>query len=160
MHAENDTPSYTGLTKYTSEQDGYALWLPLGWNRFEMESGRRGMIFSPHPTFSDVGFSVDKTNLPYAVSKDDLPLLREGFQKGLANLPGAVIESLDEVVEEKILALEAKLTYLDQGQTKKRWIRIIYAGEAQLTLIAEGAPPEEFEYWLPMFYNIMTTMTI
>lgn len=78
----------------------------------------------------------------------------------MANLPGVAIETQDEVVEENILALEARLTYLDQGQTKKRWIRIIYAGAAQLTLIAEGTSAEEFEYWLPMFYNTMMTMTL
>lgn len=160
MHTENENPSYSGLTKYSSKQDGYSLWLPSDWNRFEMKSGRHGMIFSPNSSYSAVGFSVEKTQLPYIVSKDDLPLLQEGFRKGLENLPFAVIETVDEVIEEKILALEAKLTFLDQGQTKKRWIRIIYAGEAQLTLIAEGAPPEEFDYWLPMFFNIMATMTI
>ena len=160
MNAENTNPRYTGLKKYTSEKDGYALWLPSNWNSFEMKSDRRGMIFSPHPTFSTVGFFVEKTILPFPVSKKDLPLLREGFQKGLANLASLKVETLDEVVEENILALEARLTFLDQEQTKKRWIRIIYAGEAQLTLIAEGAPPEEFEYWLPMFYNIMATLTL
>jgi hypothetical protein len=160
MTTENNNPRYTGLVKYTSEQDGYALWLPTGWHSFEMGEGRIGMIFSPFPTLPAPAFSVEKTILPFVVSQKDLPLLREGFRKGLANLPGVAIETQDEVVEEKILALEARLIFLDQGQTKKRWIRVIYAGEAQLTLIAEGAPPEEFEYWLPMFYNIMTTMTI
>jgi hypothetical protein len=159
MPHENKNPHYTGLIKYTSEQDGYALWLPSDWHSFEMSEGRHGMIFSPHPSLPTAAFSVEKAILPYNVSKEDLPLVREGFQKGLANLPGVLIETQDEIVEDIILALDARLTFLDQGQTKKRWIRIIYAGEAQLTLIAEGAPPEEFEYWLPMFYNIMMTMT-
>jgi hypothetical protein len=160
MSNENNNPRYTGLVKYTAEQDGYALWLPSGWHWFEMGEPRRGMIFSPHAALPAASFSVEKTILLYAVSKEDLPILRKGFQKGLANLPDVVIETQNEIVEEKIMALEAHLTFLDQGQTKKRWIRIIYAGEAQLTLIAEGAPPEEYEYWLPMFYNIMATMTL
>lgn len=160
MADQRNNPRYTGLVKYASEQDGYALWLPTGWHSFEMGGGRHGMIFSPFPDFSAAAFSVEKTVLPFQVSKKDLPLLREGFQKGLANLPGVVIEKQDDIVEEKILAIEARLTFLDQGHSKKRWIRVIYGGEAQLTLIAEGAPPEEFEYWLPMFYNIMMTMTI
>jgi hypothetical protein len=160
MPAEKNNPRYTGMVKYTSEQDGYALWLPTGWHWFEMGEGRRGMVFSPQPALPAPAFSVEKSILPYKVSKKDLPLLHEGFQKGLAILPDVAIETQDEIVEENILALEARLTYLDQGQTKKRWIRIIYAGEAQLTLIAEGTSVEEFEYWLPMFYNTMMTMTI
>jgi hypothetical protein len=160
MSDEQNNPRYTGMVKYTSEKDGYALWLPSGWHWFEMGPGHNGMIFSPYPALPAAAFSVEKAILPYKVSNKDLPILREGFQKGLANLPNLVIETLDEVVEEKILALDARLTFMDQGQTKKRWIRVIYAGEAQLTLIAEGAPPQEFEYWLPMFYNTMMTMTI
>ena len=160
MPVENNNPQYSGLVKYTSKRDGYALWLPLGWHSFEMGNGRHGIIFSPNSALPAPAFSIEKTVLPYSVTKEDLPILKEGFQKGLSNLSPVEIETQNEIIEDKIMALEARLTFLDQGQTKKRWIRIIYSGEAQLTMIAEGTSPEEFEYWLPMFYNIMMTMTL
>jgi hypothetical protein len=160
MHRVNENPRYTGMKKYISEEDGYSFWYPSDWNLFAMESGRRGMIFSPYANFSAVGFYVEKITLPFAVSKKDLPILREGFQRGLGSLKSLLIESVDEIDEKSILALDARLTFLDGELMKKRWIRMIYAGEAQLTLIAEGAPPEEFEYWLPMFFNIMATLTL
>ena len=118
------------------------------------------MIFSPSETLPASAFLVEKTVLPYSVTAEDFPTLREGFQKGLAELPGCAIEHQDETVEGNLLGMEAVLTYLENGQPKKRWTRIIYGGEAQLTLIAEGSSPEEFDHWMPMFYNTMMTMRL
>jgi hypothetical protein len=39
-------------------------------------------------------------------------------------------------------------------------VRNIYWGDGQLILIAQGATVDEFQYWLPMFYNTMVTLEI
>lgn len=160
MAEERPGPRYEGVTRFTAKKDGYALWLPSGWHRFGMGKGHHGVIFSPYEDDLDTSFSAEKRTLRYKTTRNDLPTLREGFSNGLRSLPGVQIESEDDVVEAKIMALDARLTFLEGEQRRKRWVRVIYAGEAQLTLIAQGRTAEDFDYWLPMFFNTMMTLEI
>jgi len=148
------------MIKYVAEKDGYALWLPSGWYQFDMSKGHHGVIFSPYPDDVNTSFSAEKRTLKFKVTHKDVPVLREGFARGLAALPDVEIELQEEIIEAKLIAFDAKLTFLEDGQRRKRWVRIIYAGEAQLTLIAQGRTVEDFDYWLPMFYNTMMTLEI
>jgi hypothetical protein len=157
---ERSGPQYSGVTKYVLETDGYALWVASDWHRFKMHKGHRGVIFSPHADDYNTSFSAEKVRLQYKVGKDDLPALREGFSQGLKSLPGVEIESQDETPGQGIVAFNARLTYLEGEVRRKRWIRVIYASNAQLTLIAQGRTVEDFDYWLPMFYNTMMTIEI
>ena len=54
-----------------------------------------------------------------------------------------------------VVILEAKFTFTENGQQRKRWTKSMYWGEANLVFIAQGATVEDYEYWLPMFYNTM-----
>jgi hypothetical protein len=95
------------------------------------------------------------------VNPSDVNDLREGFMEGLQALPGVEIESTDESLSDTIQVFDARYTFLEGEQRRKRWTRNIYWGEAQLVIIAQGRTPEDFEYWLPMFYNtIMTTQIL
>ncbi len=153
-------PIYQGVRKYVDVEAGYALWIPSDWHRFEMTNGHHGAIYSPYPDSFDTSFSAQKNILDYKVTEDDVPLLREGFDAGLASLPGIEIESQDEIVTSTLITLEARFTFLEGEARRKRWVRNVYWGEGQLLLIAQGATPEEFQYWLPMFYNTMMTIEL
>jgi hypothetical protein len=37
---------------------------------------------------------------------------------------------------------------------------VIYWEKGQLIVMAQGATPDEFEYWLPMFYNALMTVEV
>jgi hypothetical protein len=156
--ADNDRPRITGLQKHV--EDGYALWLPIDWFRFEMSQGHHGVIFSPHADDLNTCFSAEKRRLKYKVKRADVAALSEGFMTGLKSLPALEIESQDEVIEGKIIAFGAQLMFQEGQERRKRWIRVLYAAETQLVLLAQGRTIEDFEYWLPVFYNTMMTMEI
>lgn len=160
MSEQRGNPQYTGMLKHVDQKGGYALWLPTGWYRTDMTAGHHGVIYSPYPDSIETSFSAEKRRLRHSVDKKDLPALREGFQAGLAALPGVAVESQDDVVTATLIMLEARFTFLEGEARRKRWVRTIYWGRGQLVLIAQGVTPEEFEYWLPMFFNTMMTVEI
>jgi hypothetical protein len=159
MPEQREGPRYYGMFKHV-DRGGYALWLPAGWRTVKMGKGHRGVIFCPYPGDIDTSFSSEKRRLAFKVTEDDLPTLREGFNAGLATLPGVEIESQDEIVTPTLITLEARFTFLEGEARRKRWVRVIYWGRGQLTLTAQGSSPGEFDYWLPMFFNTMMTVEI
>ncbi len=159
MRKASNRPVYHGMKKHVDTKGGYSLWLPSDWYKFELESGH-GAVYSPYRDSHETRLSAEKRTLDYAVSKGDVPVLREGFADGLAALPDIQIESQDETITSTLITFEARYTFTDQGQTRKRWTRLVYWGEGQLILMAQAATPEEFQYWLPMFYNTMMTVEL
>lgn len=155
-----DRPRYTGMIKHVDQEGGYALWLPADWHRFDMTGEHQGVIYSPYPDSFDTSFSAEKQTLPYPIRPKDVPTLREGFRAGLAALPGVEVELQDESITSTLTILEARFTFLEGEARRKRWVRLAYWGEGQLTLIAQGATEAEFDYWRPMFYNTMMTVEI
>ena len=156
--ADIDRPRITGMQKHV--EDGYAIWLPTDWHRFDMSQGHHGVIFSPYTDDLNTCFSAEKRRLKYKVKSSDAATLSEGFMAGLASLPAVEIESQEDVVESTIVAFGARLVFQEGAERRKRWIRVLYAAETQLVLIAQGRTVEDFEYWLPIFFNTMMTLEI
>jgi hypothetical protein len=126
-----------------------------------MVDDRRGVIFSPYPDDITTCFMAEQQTLEVSVKAKDLAVLRNGFLQGLEAMPGVEIESHDESVGSAgVIILEARFTFLDGEERRKRWVRISYWGTGQLTFIAQGATEEIFEYWLPAFFNIMMTVEL
>src|SRR5207244_1298861 len=92
------------------------------------------------------------------VRPDDLNTLHEGFLDGLRQLPGLQIESEEARTVDPLISLEARHTYREGDATRKRWTRVLYQGKVQLSIIAQGASPAAFDYWLPMFNTVMRTV--
>lgn len=153
-------PRYTGMFQYVSPSTRFAIWLPTGWTKFEMTKEHEGVIFSPYPDHFNTSFSAEFHRLKYSTSKEDLPLLQEGFEAGIKALPGVEIESFTYTPTTTLVTLESKFTFLEGDALRKRWVRNIYWGNGQLVFIAQGATVEEYEYWLPMFYNTMVTFQV
>jgi hypothetical protein len=150
-------PRYTGQFKYVDRKGGYGIWLPAGWQQVDMVEGHQGAVFYPDPNDPHTCFSTEKFILKYKVKRDDLPTLREGLEAGLRQLPGIEIESREETVSERVLGFDVRFMFNEGEARRKRWLRVIYWGEGQLVFIAQGATPELFEYYLPMFFNTMMT---
>ncbi len=156
MPKEKGNPRYTGMRRHI-DPGGFAFWYPSDWHRTDMVDGHQGVIYSPYPDGFDTSFSAEKQMLKFAVHQSDVPTLRDGFTAGLQALPGIEVESQDETITSTVIFFEARFTFLEGEARRKRWVRLVYWGKGQLSLIAQGSTPEEFEYWLPMFYNTMIT---
>lgn len=160
MPETQDSPLYHGMQQFRDQELGFACWLPDDWHRSNPQGGHPRVVFSPYPDRIDTCFTAEKVKLDYSVTAADTPLLRQGFNDGLAALPGIDIESQEDIVTDKMMGLDTRFTFLEGGLRRKSWARIIYWDKSQLVLLAQGASPEEFQYWLPMFYNIMMTTVI
>jgi len=155
-----DRPRYTGIRKYTDQDGGYGLWFPSSWHQIPIAEGHQGVIFAPQAEHAHTSFAAEKHTLPFKVSQKDVIILRKGFQAGLESLPEVIIESQEESITATLKIFEAHVTFVEDGVRRKRWVRTSYWGEAQLTLIAQGATEEEFERYEGMFYNTMMTVAI
>lgn len=150
-------PVYTGIVKHWDEKAGYAVWLSKDWRKIDMVEGRRGWIFTPYPDHFDTSFTCEKITLDYKVTPEDAEILMEGFEAGINNLPDAVIEYRNLETGKMVIIMEAKFTFTENGQRRKRWVKSMYWGEANLVLIAQGATEDDFAYWEGMLYNAMMT---
>jgi hypothetical protein len=158
MSEKRGNPLYTGVTKHLDKPAGFALWYPTDWTRYDMGDGHHGVIVCPKSGDMNTYLSAEKTQLKYKVQLTDVPTLREGFQAGLQAMPGIEIESQDEAITKLFKIFEARFTFLEGDVRRKRWVRLGYWSDGLLTLIAQGETPEEFDYWLPMFFNTMMTL--
>ena len=118
------------------------------------------MLFSPYIDDINTSFMVEKRRLKVSVTAEDMDVLREGFQHGIMKLPGVKVESQDESLSDSVNFFEARFTFLEDENRRKRWVRSIYWGDGLLIMIAQGRTVEDFEYWLPMFYNTIMTAKI
>jgi len=153
-------PRYRGTYKNIDEEGGYAVWCPTDWTRMEMTQGHHGFIFLMDEKQPATFLSTEKVVLAYPVTMDDVDVLREGYKAGLESLPDLVILEEDEEITETVKMFEAKFTFTEDGATRKRWLRLIFWGEAELITMAQGATPDEYDYWLPMFFNSMMTIDL
>jgi hypothetical protein len=151
-------PSFKGLTWYREQY--FSLFIPLDWKQVERTDGRMGIIFLPSENDVHTLYSIDVVDLETEITSDDLPYLSMGFLDGIKNLPDRKIESKDEGVAGKLVKLQAKYTFTEDGETRKRWVRVLYDGTRQITVVAQGKTVETYDYWLPMFFEAMMTITV
>ncbi len=153
-------PKYTGMFMYVDPELAFGIWLPTGWTKFDMKKGHHGVIFSPYPDHFDTSFTAEFHRLKFSVTNDDLPLLQEAFEEGIKSLPGVEVDEFIYTPTATLITLEAKFSFLEGENRRKRWVRNIYWGNGQLVFIAQGATVKEYEYWLPMFFNTMVTFQV
>lgn len=151
-------PSFKGLNWY--RENYFSLFIPTDWHKVDHHDDRKGVIFLPKEEDIHTLYSVDVVDLGTELTTDDLTYLSMGFLDGIKKLPERKIESKDEGVAGKLLKLEAKYTFLEDGETRKRWVRVFYHGTRQITAIAQGKTVEAYDYWLPMFFEAMMTIKV
>jgi hypothetical protein len=102
----------------------------------------------------------EKITLDFKAKPEDVEILAEGFEAGINSLPDVIIEHKNYETGKMVVLLEAKFTFTENGQRRKRWIKSMYWSEANLVLIAQGATVEDYAYWEGMLFNTMMTYEI
>ncbi len=157
---EKKGPVWKGMTGYRDAQAGFEIWLPSDWIQVKLKRPHHGWLFSPYKDDYNTSLLVEKRKLKYAIKEEDIPVLLESFREGMMALPGIEVESTEENLSKTVNVFDARFTFLEGETRRKRWVRNIYWGNGQLIVIAQGRDLEDFEYWLPMFFNTMTTTSI
>jgi hypothetical protein len=150
-------PSFTGLIVHRDSDVGFSLLLPDGWHRHDLPDDG-GTLYTPDQDDPTTGLEVGGQDLGTEVQPGDLATIRRGFLNGLRQLPGCQIEQQEATTIGALLTLEARLTYTDGEATRKRWVRLLYQGQTQVRLLAEGSSIERFAYWEPMFFTAFRTV--
>ncbi len=156
--AEKQYPAMTGLIWHRDPY--YSFFIPVEWTRLEWADKRQGVMYGPDPTDPLTVFAVDLKDLGTPLTAEDLEVLSEGFLEGLERLPGIQIASCEQKVTGSLLELEAKYTFREGDKTLKRWVRVLYYETRQVALTAQGATPEKYDYWLPIFFEAMMTARV
>lgn len=153
-------PGVAPLKAYRNREVGYSFIYPEDWHQFDLQiEDGHGVLFAPRPDDVSTSLSVEVRDIGTTVTADDLPTLRRGFIEGLSTVPGSTIESRDAYDVGFLIGLEARQTYRDGEHTRKRWIRLLFKDTLQVRLVAQGASPEDFDYWTPTWDPAMTTFT-
>jgi hypothetical protein len=156
--SDRKPPHYTALVVHREPRYGCSLLIPQGWHRLELESEvGSGTIFVPDPADVINSFSFEGRKLGVPVNRRDLRPLEDGMLTGLRSMPDSLIESHEAEAIGGLISMEARHTYRDGDATRKRWVRLLYQGEVQVRLIAQGADADEFAYWEGMFFQMMRT---
>ncbi|MBN1284527.1 MAG: hypothetical protein JXB47_03935 [Anaerolineae bacterium] len=121
---------------------------------------RTGVIYGPDPADPFTVFAVDLKDLGTLVTAADLDALAEGLFGSIERLPASEIETREQKATGKLLELEAKYTFCEQGETRKCWKRVFYHETRQIAMTAQGATPEKYDYWLPLFFEAMMTANV
>jgi hypothetical protein len=156
--AANQRPSFKGLSWHREQY--YSFFIPLDWHKSEWADDRNGVIYSPDPDDPQTVFAVEVTDAGFKIEPDDIDALAEGFFESVEALPDVEIEARKQRVVGALLTLEAKYTFRDQDAIRKRWVRLLYHQTRQVAMTAQGSTPEQYDYWLPMFYEAMMTAKV
>lgn len=155
---EAKRPRFRGLSWQRNEH--YSFFRPLDWHQFNWLDERKGVLFGPSPNDNATLFAVDAKDLGLAVTEGDMPDLEAGYLEAIQALPDNQIEAYEAWKSGALIGLEAKYTFQEDGQTRKRWVRVLYQDTRQITVTAQGATAEAYDYWLPMFYEQMMTFKV
>ena len=155
---QKQSPSVDGLLWHRHQF--YSFFLPRDWHPLSWADERDGMIFGPDADDPHTFFGVELKDLGMAIEADDLDAVAEGFFDSIEALPEVEIESREQQVIGNLIRLECKYTFNEGGQIRKRWMRLFYHFTRQISMMAQGAIPEKYDYWLPWFYEAMMTAKV
>jgi hypothetical protein len=156
----------TGLTEplpnellvYRSPTWGYQLRRPAPWYERPLEvEGGQGVLFAPDPEILTTVLSVEIRDLSTVVTPEDLPDLEQGFLSGLRAVPDSQLMEHEAFENPFALGIDAVQTYVESGQRRKRWIRLLFKGALQARVIAQAATIDEYDRLRPLFAPCMTT---
>ncbi len=151
-------PAIKGLAWHRAQY--YSFFAPIDWQPFSWPDDRAGEIYGPDPDDPLTVFSVAVQDLGTAIASEDLDTLADGFFETIEQMPESDIEVRDQQATDMPLMLEAKYTFRDQQDTRKCWVRVFYHGTRQITMTAQGATVEKYNYWQPLFFEAMMTARV
>lgn len=143
-------PQYTGLTTYQDPLGRFEFKHASDWYRDQLTDDREGAIFLFEKGVTDSYFAAWVTDLGERVRSTDLETLREGFDSGLSQLSDLRVDHSEDDLFGNIVRLERRYTFTEDGETRKRRVRAVYADRWQIVLVFQGATEDEYAYWEPM----------
>ncbi len=158
QQAQKKLPAIRGLRWHRHQY--FSFFVPEDWHRSNVDASPARVIYSPDPDDIATLFAVELQDLGTALEPSDLEVLAEGFFETIARLPQVEIQTHKMKASGSIIEMEAKYTFSEAGATRKRWTRVLYQDTRQIALNAQGATPEIYDYWLPMFFESMSTARI
>jgi hypothetical protein len=138
----------------------YSFYVPIDWHRFSWSDDREGVIYGPDPDDPSTVFAVSIKDLGTSITPADLDVLAEAFFETIEGLPESSIETRSQKATGNLLELEVKYTFREGEKTRKCWERVFYHETRQIAMTAQGATPDKYDYWLPMFFEAMMTADV
>ena len=144
------TPKFTGIQTYADRLGRYTIRFPSDWARFDLDHGRDGVLASPSPTNLATYVAVWVEKLDFQATAEDADDLSEAFDKGLAQLPDAVISESENLVLGNLVKLERFYTFRDNDIIRKRKVWAMYVADWLMVVTYQGESVEEWEHWYAM----------
>ena len=157
-HPGHENPPIQGLRWH--RHDLFSFFVPVGWLRSDWDDGRIGVLYTPDPRDPLTVFSVEVNDLEMVIALDDLDRLDAAFMEVIDQLPEGEISSHDKAIVGELMQLDYQYTFREDCVMRKRWVRMLYQGGHETTLIAQGATLDLYDYWLPWFFEAMATAQV
>lgn len=158
--ADREGPTYRGIRTYRDPSGRFEFRYPSDWYRYELSEDRDGIMYSPEPENPQTWFAVWSTLLQDAVVAEDIDVLRQGVDEGLAQLAGVHVESNSEDVFGNMIRFKRIYTFEENGAVRKRTVWMLYAHKWLFALIAQGATAEAYDHWHVMLHDCLGTFNV
>jgi hypothetical protein len=156
--ATEDSAAAQGLALHEDRTWGFQFRYPADWHRFTLLENRQGVLYAPDPANFATSFSVEVKDLGTRITRADVPDLRDGFLEGVRSLSESKLLMETSWAVGDLIGLEAQYTFRERGCLRKRWVRLLFEGQRQFHVVAQGASPGEYEYWLPQLSGMMLSL--
>ncbi|HEY8455780.1 MAG TPA: hypothetical protein VIL34_09310 [Actinopolymorphaceae bacterium] len=162
-------PRFVGVTTYQDPLGRFWFRYPSDWRVYDLTDDREGVMFAPNEADNvpneenpspKTYFAAWVSKLGEHVVAEDLPVLQEGLEAGLKQLPGVEVEKAKDDVFGNLVKLERIYEFDDGGERRKRRTWTLYVDYWQIVLVFQGETPEEYKYWLPMGNYSFATFNI
>ena len=157
---DRERPRYRGIKTFRDPHGRFTFRYPSRWHVHELAEGRDGIMVSPEAENPQTWFAVWATQLQERVVAGDLAVLQEGVNEGLYQLPDLLIESSSERLFGNLIRFERVYTFRENGAIRQRKVWILYVYKWAFALVAQGATPEEYEYWSIMLQNCINEFNL
>ncbi len=143
-------PKFTGIDTYRDPLGRFTFRYPSDWYEHPLRDGLEGAMFSPQAENPQTWFSAWVVDLKEKVVAEDLHVLRQGVEQGLAKLQDVQIEESKDDALSNLVKFERIFTFRD-GDVIRKWKQWqLYVDHWLMVVTYQGENPEEYEYWLPM----------
>ena len=157
QRGERQPPRFYGVDTYWDRLGRFSFRYASTWKRFGIE-GKDGGMLVPDTNDPQTYLSGWAEDVTHHVVAEDLELLREGIEEGLARLPACQVEERQDDSINNMVRFVRIFTFRDGENIRKRKAFMLYADNWLITLLFQGSSPEEYDYWLAMMNYSFATM--
>ncbi len=158
--SERPAPRFIGVDTYRDPKGRFAFRYPSNWHKFNLAEKREGVLYSPEAENPQTWFSVWVTDLKEHVVAEDLHVLRQGVEQGLAQLTECTIEQSTDDVLNNLIKFERVFTFRD-GDTIRKWRQwLLYVDHWLMVITYQAENSTEYDYWYAMVNQSFVHFTL